>query len=221
MARIALVPLSFALVVAGFFWVAGDWEWWRGWGYLAVVLVGHGGSGLIVWRHDPELIRRRSRPGAGTKRWDQWWLAGFALCYLAIWVVGALDHRFGWSQMPIWLFVPGALLYSLFATGITLSMLANPHFEKTVRIQTDRDHKVIDTGPYAIVRHPGYAVLIVGYLLPAPLLLGSWWAFVPAVACSLWVVLRTTLEDRTLRRELDGYDEYAQRVRYRLCPRLW
>ena len=100
-------------------------------------------------------------------------------------------------------------------------MVVNPHFEKTVRIQIDRDHRVIDSGPYAIVRHPGYAAMIPGYLLPAPLLLGSWWAFLPAVSCSLWLVLRTVLEDRTLLRELSGYEDYAGRVRYRLWPGLW
>ena len=100
-------------------------------------------------------------------------------------------------------------------------MTANPHFEKTVRIQTDRDHRVIDSGPYRIVRHPGYAATAVGLLLATPLLLRSWWAFVPAVAGVAWLVLRTALEDRTLRRELAGYESYAARVRWRLVPGVW
>jgi protein-S-isoprenylcysteine O-methyltransferase Ste14 len=100
-------------------------------------------------------------------------------------------------------------------------MLVNPHFEKTVRIQRDRSHKVIDAGPYRIVRHPGYACVIPGFVLCPPLVLGSWWSFVPALAAVIVLVIRTALEDRTLRNELPGYKEYAQRVRYRLLPGVW
>ena len=221
MTRFALGLLSVVTSVAAFFWVVGDWTWGRGWAFLTLVLLGQGASLWFVWRRNPELIRCRARIGSGTKRWDRWWLTGFAVLYLAIWIVGALDHRIGWSTMSPWWFAPGSLLYLLFVAGITWSMVVNPHFEKTVRIQIDRDHRVIDSGPYAIVRHPGYAAMIPGYLLPAPLLLGSWWAFLPAVSCSLWLVLRTVLEDRTLLRELSGYEDYAGRVRYRLWPGLW
>ena len=221
MTRFALALVSVALSVAGFFWVAGDWGWPRGWVALGFMLATQATSQWIVWRRNPELLRHRSRIGSGTKRWDRWWLSCFGLLYVSVWVVAALDHRFAWSVMPLWYFAVGAPLYLLFVAGLTWAMVANPHFEKTVRIQEDRDHRVIDTGPYAHVRHPGYAFLIVGFLPSAPLLLGSWWALVPAVACALWLVLRTALEDRTLRRELSGYEEYAQRVRHRLCPGLW
>ena len=100
-------------------------------------------------------------------------------------------------------------------------MVVNPHFEKTVRIQTDRDHRLIDTGPYRIVRHPGYLGTILSFILSAPLLLGSWWAFVPAAASTASLIVRTALEDRTLRTELAGYEDYARRVRYRLAPGIW
>jgi protein-S-isoprenylcysteine O-methyltransferase Ste14 len=100
-------------------------------------------------------------------------------------------------------------------------MLVNPHFEKFVRIQHDRSHKVIDAGPYRIVRHPGYAFVIPGFVLCPPLVLGSWWSFIPAAAAVTVLVIRTALEDRTLRNELPGYKEYAHRVRYRLLPGVW
>ncbi len=111
------------------------------------------------------------------------------------------------------IFIPGAALFSW-------SMVVNPFFEKTVRIQTDRGHRVIDTGPYAFVRHPGY-LGFVGWTLSAPLLLASAWAFVPAVLSVVGIVVRTALEDRTLQAELPGYPEYAARVRSRLIPGVW
>ena len=99
-------------------------------------------------------------------------------------------------------------------------MVVNPFFEKTVRIQTDRGHRVVDTGPYAYVRHPGY-VGFLGWILAAPLLLASVWAIVPALISVVGLVIRTALEDRTLRAELPGYPEYAARVRFRLIPGMW
>jgi protein-S-isoprenylcysteine O-methyltransferase Ste14 len=114
----------------------------------------------------------------------------------------------------------GAVLVSLGFVVSARSMAENPHFEGTVRIQHDRDHRVIATGPYAVVRHPGYlgiAVLSLGL----PLVLRSSWALVVAIISVLWIVLRTWLEDRTLQAELDGYTEYARRVRSRLIPGVW
>jgi protein-S-isoprenylcysteine O-methyltransferase Ste14 len=99
-------------------------------------------------------------------------------------------------------------------------MGVNPYFEKTVRIQTDRGHRVIDTGPYAYMRHPGYVGLF-GWMLGTPFLLGSWCALGPAVLASIAMIVRTALEDRTLRVELEGYEAYAARVRYRLVPGIW
>jgi protein-S-isoprenylcysteine O-methyltransferase Ste14 len=111
------------------------------------------------------------------------------------------------------MFLPGAAM-------LTWSMVVNPFFEKTVRIQTDRGHRVIDTGPYAYVRHPGY-LGFVGWILSAPLLLASTWAVAPAVLAVAGLVIRTALEDRTLQNELTGYPEYAARVRYRLVRGIW
>ena len=96
----------------------------------------------------------------------------------------------------------------------------NPFFEKTVRIQSERGHRVVDTGPYRLVRHPGYLGFF-AWILSTPLLLGSWWAFGPAVVSVAAVVVRTALEDRTLKAELPGYADYARCVRYRLIPGLW
>ena len=112
----------------------------------------------------------------------------------------------------------------LFVAGhalINMSMLANPFFEKTARIQNDRNHHVIDSGPYRYVRHPGYVGVIAGFILATPFMLGSWWALIPAILSVVSIVVRTALEDHMLRDELDGYEGYASRVRYRLVPYLW
>ena len=103
---------------------------------------------------------------------------------------------------------------------MTWAESVNKFFEPTVRIQTDRGHKVIDTGPYALVRHPGYVAACLLFM-GMPLALGSLWALIPAVLSCLLLVVRTILEDRTLREELSGYEEYTQRVRYRLIPGVW
>ena len=103
---------------------------------------------------------------------------------------------------------------------LTWSMASNAFFSTVVRIQDDRGHAVASGGPYRFVRHPGYVAAILFYLV-TPLMLGSVWTFIPSVLMVLLFVVRTALEDRTLREELDGYWEYAQRVRYRLLPGVW
>ena len=221
-AKIVLGAVSAALGVAAFFWAAGRVDWVEGWVFLGLMVVGNSLSGFYIWRRDPDLIRHRGRPGEGTPRWDLAWLAGFTILYLAVLFVAALDGgRYRWSSMPLWLWPVGAALFGFSSVLVTWAMAVNTHFEKTVRIQTERKHKVIDRGPYRIVRHPGYVGVIVGYVFAPPLMLGSWWAFVPAILTSFWLVLRTALEDRFLQRGLDGYAEYARRVRYRLLPRAW
>ena len=136
-------------------------------------------------------------------------------------IVAALDtRRFHWSTMTLGLWPVGAFL---FLGGIALSgwaMGTNPHFEGTVRIQKDRAHRVIESGPYRYIRHPGYLGLIL-WALGMPFALGSYWACAPAGFTAAYIVLRTALEDRFLRRNLAGYPDYAARVRSRLLPGIW
>jgi len=220
--RVGLGFLSFTLFIVAFFLVAGRWDWVAGWAYLGLLTLGQGACALFLWRKDPELIRRRGTLGEGTRPWDKALLGLFGLSYLGVPIVGALDaSRNGWSSMPGGFWALGLGMYAFFTLFTTWAMAVNTHFEKTVRIQTDRDHRVIDTGPYRIVRHPGYVGTILGFLLSPPFLLLSWWAFAPAAAASLVLVLRTALEDRFLQNELQGYAEYAKRVRYRLVPGVW
>lgn len=209
-------------LVWGLFALAGRWDWLAGWSYLAVLYVGNIIGDVYLWFTNPDVLRWRVRYGKGTKNWDKVCLAAFGMTFLLTLVVAALDSgRYHWASMPVGLWIFGAALF-VFGQGlITWSMRVNTFFEKTARIQADRDHKVITSGPYRFVRHPGYVGTIAGYALAPPLLLGSWWAFIPALFSALSLIIRTVLEDRMLQNELDSYAAYTERVRYRLVPNLW
>jgi protein-S-isoprenylcysteine O-methyltransferase Ste14 len=201
------------LVMVLFLFVpTGSISWTRGWLFLLVLVTVLGVSALYLWRVNREIFAARSRIHPGTKRWDRILLGILFPGMLAIVAVAALDDgRFQWSRMSWW-FV--GLGYLLLTTGTVITAWAqavNRFFEPGVRIQTERGHHVVETGPYAIVRHPGYfgaCLLFTGIALA----LGSWWALVPAGFSVLLVLIRTEWEDRTLHAELAGYEAYAQRI---------
>jgi len=218
----SFISLVVTLIIMGLllFVPAGTLDWPLGWWFLATFLVCTLIAVAIIWRLNPEIFVARSRIQPGTKVWDYFFIAlaigGFAL----VLPVAALDFRFSWSAMPGWVIVLGYLLFLLAYAGSIWPVAVNRHFEPGVRIQTDRGQTVVDTGPYAIVRHPGY---ISGSLLAwaMALMLASWWALIPALVATLALAVRTVFEERTLRAELAGYTEYTQRVRYRWVPGVW
>ena len=212
------LPAYFA---ACMFWPAGDWAWTRGWLFLATSMGAMAVAALCLWRVNPEVLVVRTGIHPGTKRWDSILLKFFFPAVYAIIPVAALDAgRFHWH--PLGWRVCGAG-YLLFLAGFALVAWAeavNKFFEVTVRIQTERNHVVVDSGPYAFVRHPGYAggmILFAGMALS----LGSLWALIPAGLASALLLLRLHWEDQTLQAELPGYQEYARRVRSRLFPGIW
>ncbi|MBT8066123.1 MAG: isoprenylcysteine carboxylmethyltransferase family protein [Gammaproteobacteria bacterium] len=212
---------SLGLFAAVLFWPAGTIGWAAGWAYLAVLIASSAAMMAYVYRVSPDLIEHRMRVGSGTKGWDKVVLSVFGLTYLAILVVAGFDAvRYEWSTMSPWLWFAGLAIFLPGAVLVTWAMGVNPFFEKTVRIQSERGHRVIDSGPYAFVRHPGYVGLF-GWTLSVPLFLGSMWAFLPALLSVATMVIRTALEDRTLRAELEGYEEYAGKVPFRLIPGVW
>ena len=218
---IVLGIILLVLCIAAMFGAAGRWDWWAAWAYLGLAIAVRAVSIAYLKRKNPVLLRVRMRIGEGTRPWDRIWLAGMRLLFLAMLVTAALDAvRFGWSSMGIRHWLLGAALFTAGSLVSTRAMAENAFFEGTVRIQDDRGHRVIDTGPYAVIRHPGYAGFLLS-LLPTPLLLGSWWAFVPTGLFAVWLVLRIVLEERTLHQGLEGYTEYTSRVRYRLVPGIW
>ena len=216
--RLACLPVFIALFM---FLPAGTRAWPKGWLFVLVLLGVISAVFLVLHRVNPEVIVARSRFHEGTKVWDKILLGFYFPAMAAVLLVAALDDgRFHWFPVPWWVCGVG---YALLLAGIGIVTWAegvNKFFEVTVRIQTDRGHEVIETGPYAIARHPGY----VGGILHAigmALSLGSLWALIPAGVASTVLVVRTRWEDQTLQEELNGYKEYTQRVKYRLIPGVW
>jgi protein-S-isoprenylcysteine O-methyltransferase Ste14 len=218
---IGLTVTAIVVVFAGFvFMNASRLGWTLGWIYVGIVAATLAINLFCLRLWNPELIRRRMRISKFSKTWDKVWAVLFGVAMIAIYVVAVMEARDRVSSAPgaAWL-----LGLAIFIPGWALaiwSMVVNPFFEKTVRIQTEHGHRVIDTGPYVYMRHPGY-LGFAGWMLSTPLLLASTWAFVPALISVVLLVIRTALEDRTLHEELPGYAEYAARVRFRLIPGVW
>jgi protein-S-isoprenylcysteine O-methyltransferase Ste14 len=219
--RLVVVYLSIPLVLLV---CGGDIGWWQAWVYsLLFVAAGIGGR-LWAERRNPGLLAERQNieKMQSAEAWDKILapLMALSLSFPLV-IVAGLDHRFGWSPVfPLWLIVLGFILIALGYAFAAWALVENRFFSTTVRIQTDRGHVVCDSGPYRIVRHPGYAGNIPP-LLGIVLALGSVWTLIPAMVALIITVIRTTLEDRTLQDELPGYRDYARRVRYRLIPGIF
>jgi protein-S-isoprenylcysteine O-methyltransferase Ste14 len=204
--------------------IVGRWDWWPGWVYAAIMLLSTFASRGMAARRDPGILAERanSLTARGVKEWDKK-LVPFVgmLGPLLVLIVSGLDVRFGWSpRLAIWIPLT-ALVVLILATLLgDWAFVENKFFSGTVRIQTERGHHVIDSGPYRYLRHPGYASAIWTYL-SMPVFLGSLWGLLPASATLALFILRTALEDRTLQEELPGYQEFTRRTRYRLFPGLW
>lgn len=211
--------LAFALLAALLFGAAGRWDLPAFWAFLTVFF-GIGLAGvLVVHRNDPTLLRERMKPGPGGKDPHMRKLA--ALCMLACFLISGLDAgRFHWSRVPPAVHWAALVVVALGLTVWMWAMATNRFFSSDARIQRDRGHHVITDGPYRFVRHPGYAVALL--LFPAiPVALGSWWALLPILSLLAILLRRTRLEDRLLQSELEGYADYAARVRFRLIPGIW
>ena len=219
-AQIGGMALVFGLVL---FAAAGTVAWPAGWAFLLLFF------GFVValsgWllRHTPALLTERMT-GVGKadqKPWDRVWFALTNVLFLAWLVVMPLDAvRFGWSSMPPWVQVLGALLSLLSFWLFFVTFRENAYLSPAVRIQSDRGQTVVDTGPYAVVRHPMYAAAAV-FLGGTALLLGSWYGLGVGCLIVLSAAARAVKEERALRAELPGYDAYMARVRYRLVPHVW
>ncbi len=219
--RIVQVLVSVLLIGVLLFLAAGRLDWVWGWLFLAGWLILLLASVIVMRRKGPDLINERGRRAENIKGWDKVLMAVYSLVLFTVPVVAGLDAvRFGRSAMPLAWHVIGGVLFIPAMIMPLWALSANAYLSTMVRIQDDRGHQVVTTGPYRYVRHPMYAGMI--FFGPSiPLFLGSWWTFVP---CGLIVVLfitRTAMEDKTLQEELEGYAEYAGRVRYRLLPGVW
>ena len=219
--RIIVVILQVVITGVLLFVCAGRLNWMLGWVYIGLSIFVLVFNGSFLLRRHPEVINERGRWAKNTKGWDKAWAAIYAPMPLITVAVAGLDAaRFGWSQVPLAL---SALGIAMFLAGNLLflwAMMSNPYFATTVHIQDDRGHRTASSGPYRYVRHPGYVGAIL-FSIATPLVLGSWWALIPAGLTAVLFIPRTAMEDRTLQEELGGYPEYAKQVRYRLLPGVW
>jgi protein-S-isoprenylcysteine O-methyltransferase Ste14 len=210
------------LLILSLFLSAGRLDWRMGWLFVAVFVAGQAMAALVLIPTSPELLGERAEIKEGAKGWDRP-LVGFVTLFgpLGIWIVAGLDARLGWSSGIALSLQVIAVIVALLGYGLlTWAMASNPFFSGVVRLQDERGHAVATAGPYRYVRHPGYLAGILVDLV-TPLILGSFWALIPAVLVACGLVLRTALEDRTLQAELAGYPEYTQGTRHRLVPGVW
>ncbi|MCO6414694.1 isoprenylcysteine carboxylmethyltransferase family protein [Siccirubricoccus sp. KC 17139] len=212
------LPLGLLALV---FAPVGRLDWTPGWVFVGVLALASAASALVLARVNPVIFRARSRFQPGTQRWDLLLVALMSAGMLAEIPLATLDAgRMGWSAVP----APAILLgYALLLGGMALATWAqavNRFFEPGVRLQRERGQHVVTTGPYAMVRHPGYVSAIMVFAGLA-LALASWWALLPAAWATAILILRTRWEDALLQAGLEGYADYARRTRFRLLPGVW
>ncbi len=215
------VAIQMLLTAAILFISSGRLDWWMAWVYVSIQVVGVSVNSAVLMRINPELIAERAKVREFTKRWDRILATLWGLLSLVALLIAGLDMRFGWSpKISPAVQVAALVLVVLGFSFSSWAIVSNAFFAGPVRIQEERGHAVCSSGPYRFVRHPGYA----GWILSGiamPVMLGSLWALIPAALAALFLVARTSLEDKTLQEELKGYEEYARDVHYRLVPGLW
>jgi len=219
---IVQTTLWLALMAALLFVPAGNWAWPQGWAFIGIF--GLGSAGFIAWLlpRDPELLQSRMKVvQRGQGVWDRL----FLFVFIAIWcgwlAFMALDaERWHWSQMPVKANVIGGVLIVAGFLATMVVFKANSFAAPVVRIQDERHQRVIDSGPYAMVRHPMYAAAVL-YLFGLPLLLGSKYGLLVPPVFIVGISIRAIFEERLLARELPGYADYMERVPYRLIPYVW
>jgi len=211
--------LSVLLIAGALLIPAGELRWPMAWAFV-LVFSGFALAALLVL--STSLLTERSRLLAQGERGDVLLSVSFALLlYPGTLIACGFDRRFGASPpLPLWVEISAL---ALFVAGYGFSLWAmrvNPFFATVVRVQSERGHRVVDRGPYAWVRHPGYAGAVVAHLV-LPLAVGTLWGLAPAALGCLLLAARIVREERTLRRGLAGYPEYTLRVRWRLLPGVW
>lgn len=224
MKKVWIVIVVEALIFAALlFGAAGTFAWPAAWIFLILLF---GSAAPITYklaRDDPALLEERMRPPiqSGQPLWDKIIMASFIVLFIGWLILIGLDAaRFRWSIMPAWLQWIGAVGLAVAMWISYATFAANAFLANVVRIQTERGHTVVSSGPYAVIRHPLYAGALLFFASTA-LLLGSWFGLAGALALGGLLILRTALEDRELHRSLEGYADYARRVRYKLLPGVW
>ena len=218
----AVVASLFGMLFFGvlLFWPAGTFDYWQAWVFIAVFGAVSFGPSMYWALRNPEVLRRRMRSGpiAETRTVQKLATVGITATVAAVLVVCALDHRFGWSQVPTAVVVLGDVLV---AVGLGMSMLVvNQNNYAAATITVEEQQPVISTGLYGVVRHPMYVGALI-MMVGMPLALDSYWGLVTVVPGLAVLAMRIDDEEKMLRQDLEGYSEYTQKVHYRLVPGVW
>ncbi len=218
-AWLSLVVLTVAMGLLLFI-PAGTIQYWQAWVYLLIFMGSSLLTTLYLMKKDPALLNRRMRggPTAEKRRTQKLIMLCTSICFIALLVVPALDHRFQWSAMPLSCVIVGDVLIAIGFYFIFLVYKENTFTSATIEVAEDQ--KVISTGPYAIVRHPMYASALL-YLVGTPLALGSFWGLLALSAMMPFLIWRLYDEESFLAGNLPGYTEYQKKVRHRLIPFIW
>jgi protein-S-isoprenylcysteine O-methyltransferase Ste14 len=215
---VQIVTPLILMTILGFIF-AGTLQWIYGWlyfgGYLVMLLIS-----FIVIRKYPEVAVERAKKHEKVAGFDKIYGILTAVFYFGMIILGGLDFRFKLTTISIIFTIISYPLYWLFSLGFSLAMRENRHFERYVRIQEERGHQVVQTGPYRIVRHPGYIGMILQNLV-FPFMIGSVYVYIPVIIVIILTIWRTAREDVFLQKNLPGYREYTQKTRYRLIPGIW
>lgn len=203
--------------------LTGRWDWWQAWVFALISVLGFALSRGLAARRHPDLIAERANAvmGTGTRSFDKLLAPLVVLGGLLLPPLAGLEARYGHTTgfgLPVEIIALAAILAG-YIIG-SWALIENRFFAGTVRIQTERGHTVVTSGPYRWIRHPGYLGALVTYLA-TPFLLGSAWAIAPAILLVFVLIVRTQLEDQVLQQDLPGYRQYAARVRHRLLPGIW
>jgi protein-S-isoprenylcysteine O-methyltransferase Ste14 len=223
--KIALQTLASSVFGLAFFaalllWPAGTVNYWQAWVFTGVFLVSTLVPSLYLAVKDPAALRRRMKAGplAETRALQKLVITGTILAVVAVLVISALDHRFGWSHVPTAVVVIGNVLVAVGLVLAQLVVIQNSYAAATITVEADQ--KVVDTGLYGLVRHPMYVGTLI-MMIGTPLALDSYWGLLAIVLALPILAARINDEEKMLRQELAGYDEYTHAVRYRLVPGVW
>ena len=219
-----LIRLTYVRFISGipvlglaFFLPAGTFNYWEAWVYLVILFVPMFFMMQYLIKNDPALLERRMR--TKEKASEQSLIIKLSYIYFIItFLLPGFDKRFGWSNTPIWLIVVAEAFVLLGYIMVVWVFRMNSYASRTVEV--DEEQKVIDSGPYGIVRHPMYVGVTTLYAL-SPLALGSYWSLIPSMLIIPIIVARILSEEKILVKYLPGYTEYQQRVKYRLIPFVW
>lgn len=203
--------------------ISGRWDWWQAWVMGLLFILSFIVSRAIAAKKTPDILKERANYATqgNTQAWDKWLSPVVAFGSVFILLAAGLDDRFNWSpDLSLGAELLGLALIVIGYVFGSFAFVENAFFSGTVRLQPERGQTVVSSGPYSLVRHPGYLGSLIASL-GMPLLLDSLWAFLPVIIFGFFFILRTRLEDRFLQENLAGYSAYAKEVRYRLFPGIW